>query len=341
MDFFNKLKSDFILCAEGYLFELERRGYLKAGAFVPEVVLDYPNAVTELHKEFLNCGSDIIVAFTYYAHRDKLKTIGREHDLEAMNRNALKIAKEVAVKGNVLMAGNICNTWVYDHTNHDETAPIVEAMYEEQVRWAKEEGADLIIAETISYLEEARIALKVIKSFNLPAVINFAPFTEKTIEGHSFEDACKQLEEEGADVVGLNCGMGPKTMLPILKRIREKVKCPVAALPVPYNTTNEYPTFQKLKKKDGKNAFPIFLEPYLMTREECAEFAIEAKNLGINFIGLCCGGAPHHIRSMAEALGRKVIASKYSPDMSLHAALGNDDVVKEHVKKFIRNDWKD
>jgi betaine-homocysteine S-methyltransferase len=339
MDFFNKLNNDFILCAEGYLFELERRGYLKAGPFVPEVVLDNPNAVTELHNEFLNCGSDVIVAFTYYAHRDKLKTIGRENDLENMNRTALKLAKDVAKKGNVLMAGNICNTWVYDHTNHDNTAPIVKAMYEEQVRWAKEEGADFIIAETIFYLEEARIALDVIKSFNLPAVINFAPFHEKTIEGHSWEYACKKLEEEGASVVGLNCGMGPKTMLPILKKIRETVNCPVAALPVPYNTTEDYPTFQKLKQKNGKNAFPTLLEPYLMTRDECAEFAIEAKNMGINFIGLCCGGAPHHIRSMAEALGRKVIASKYSPDMSLHAALGNDNVVKEHVKRFIRDGW--
>jgi len=74
-----------VLCAEGYLFELERRGYLKAGAYVPEVVLDNPEAVKELHREFLKAGSDVILAFTYYAHRDKLKVIGREADLEKMN----------------------------------------------------------------------------------------------------------------------------------------------------------------------------------------------------------------------------------------------------------------
>ncbi|MGH7204297.1 MAG: homocysteine S-methyltransferase family protein, partial [Candidatus Levyibacteriota bacterium] len=68
----DRLKAGPVLCAEGYLFELERRGYLKAGAYVPEVVLDYPDAVRELHREFLRAGSDVMEAFTYYAHRDKL-----------------------------------------------------------------------------------------------------------------------------------------------------------------------------------------------------------------------------------------------------------------------------
>jgi betaine-homocysteine S-methyltransferase len=91
-----------VLAAEGYLFELERRGYLKAGAFVPEVVLENPEALRELHREFVNAGSEVIEAFTYYAHRDKLRVIGREGDLEPLNRQALQIAKEVQqeFKGN-------------------------------------------------------------------------------------------------------------------------------------------------------------------------------------------------------------------------------------------------
>lgn len=102
-----------VVVAEGYLFELERRGYLKAGPFVPEVVLDHPEALRELHREFLRAGSDVIVAFTYYGHRDKLRVIGRENDLEALNVNAVRIAKEVAAEGDALVAGNVCNTWVY------------------------------------------------------------------------------------------------------------------------------------------------------------------------------------------------------------------------------------
>src|SRR5881397_86069 len=85
-----------IVCAEGYLFELERRGYLQAGAFVPEVVLEHPELVSQLHREFVHAGSDVVEAFTYYAHREKLRMIDREADLERINRDALAIAKEVA-----------------------------------------------------------------------------------------------------------------------------------------------------------------------------------------------------------------------------------------------------
>src|SRR5579859_4358969 len=85
-----------VICAEGYLFELERRGYVQAGPFVPEVVLEAPHAVAELHREFVRAGSDVVEAFTYYAHREKLRAVGREGDLEELNRRALEIAGEVA-----------------------------------------------------------------------------------------------------------------------------------------------------------------------------------------------------------------------------------------------------
>ena len=75
-----------VICAEGYLFELERRGYLQAGPYVPEVVLDAPEAVRQLHREFVRAGSDVVEAFTYYGHREKLKVIGKEDILEPLNR---------------------------------------------------------------------------------------------------------------------------------------------------------------------------------------------------------------------------------------------------------------
>ena len=74
----DRLRAGTVLGAEGYVFELERRGYIKAGPFVPEVVLDYPDAVRELHREFLRAGADVMVALTYYAHREKLRDVGRE-----------------------------------------------------------------------------------------------------------------------------------------------------------------------------------------------------------------------------------------------------------------------
>lgn len=332
-----RLKIGSVLAAEGYLFELERRGYLKAGAYVPEVVLDYPDALRELHREFLRAGSDVMEAFTYYAHRDKLRTIGRENDLEPMNRQALRIAKEIAQEGDALVAGNICNTWVYDPENKEETSKLVRAMYEEQVQWAVEEGADFIVAETISYLGEALIALEVIKKHKLPSVVMFATTRSltKSKDGYDWIEACRELEKQGADVVGFNCQSGPHTLMPLLKKLRKAVKCYTAALPVPYHTTKEHFAMWNLQYKN-KNAFPLALDPFLCTRDEMADFAKEAKELGINYIGICCGAGPHHVRAMAEAMGRTVPASKYSPDMSQHGHYGSKKVVKKHEDTIVK-----
>src|SRR5256712_10213249 len=91
-----RLEAGTVICAEGYLFELERRGYVQAGAFVPEVVLDHPEVVAQLHRDFVRAGSDVVEAFTYYAHREKMRIVGKEHLLEELNRQALAIAREVA-----------------------------------------------------------------------------------------------------------------------------------------------------------------------------------------------------------------------------------------------------
>jgi betaine-homocysteine S-methyltransferase len=332
-----RLDRGVVLGAEGYLFELERRGYVKSGPFVPEVVLDFPEAVRQLHREMLRAGAEVMVAFTYYGHRDKLRSIGREGDLEPLNRQALRLAREVAAEGDALVAGNICNTWVYDPDAPESSGAIVREMYREQVGWATEEGADLVIFETNDFLGEALIGLEVIQEFGLPSLVTFASTSERTIDGYELDDACRRLEDKGADVVGLNCSRGPETMLPLLEQIRGAVDCHVAAQPVPYRTTTEQPTFQSLRDADGSRGYPIALDPFVCTRFEMGDFAESAKDLGVSYIGICCGGAPHHVRAMAERLGREVPASRYSPDMSLHPVLGEH--VREQAKKFVN--WKD
>lgn len=330
-----KLQNGPVLCAEGYVFELERRGYIKAGAYVPEVVVDHPEAVRQLHEEFVRAGSDIVVALTYYAHREKLKAIGREGELESMNRKALQIANEVGKKHGLLVAGNICNTWAYDLANKDKSEKEVRKQYTEQVEWAAEAGVDFVLAETIEYLGEALIALEVIKKCNLPAVINFTPIYEKSKDGHDWVAACKLLKDNGADVVGFNCGCGPATLLPLVRKLRDAVDGPIAAVPVPYHTTNEHPSFQFLKDENGQSAYTLGLDRFICTRHETAEFAKQADDLGVDYIGLCCGAAPHHIRAVAEALGRVTPASKYSPDLSQHALLGSAAYVKKSEKQFL------
>ena len=79
-----------VICAEGFLFEIERRGYMASGEFVPMVSLDHPEVLENLHRDFQHAGSDIVQAFTYNAHREKMRVIGKEDLLEPLNREALK-----------------------------------------------------------------------------------------------------------------------------------------------------------------------------------------------------------------------------------------------------------
>jgi betaine-homocysteine S-methyltransferase len=333
-----RLEQGPVICAEGYLFEFERRGYLQAGAFVPEVVLEHPDLVAQLHRELVHAGSDVVEAFTYYAHREKLRVIGKEHLLERMNRDALAIATDVAAETGALVAGDICNTNVF--LPEDGPRRSVRAMFEEQVAWAAEAGVDFVIAETFSWGEEALIALEAIKAADLPAVVTLAIHREPvTFDGWSPEDACKRLEDAGADVVGLNCIRGPRTMLPLLRAIRDRVDGHVAALPVPYRTTEEQPGFHHLTDPaydglPGGTPFPTALDPFFCNRYELGDFAREAHELGVTYLGVCCGAAPHHIRSVAEALGRTPPASRYSADMSKHAFLGTDERISAAYREI-------
>jgi betaine-homocysteine S-methyltransferase len=320
-----------VICAEGYVFELERRGYLQAGAFVPTVLEEHPEVVEQLHMDFVHAGSDVTQALTYYLHREKLRVIGRERDLEAMNQVALKIAKKVARKTHTLFAGDICNTNIYD-PNETKSLKEVARIFEEQVGWAADAGVDYIVAETFSWGQEALMALETIKrNSKVPAVVTMAMHREVlTREGWTSAEVCRRLEAAGADVVGLNCHRGPTTMLPLLKEIRAAVGCEVAALPVPYRTTEQQPSFMSLTDPccGDQRAFPVGLDPFVATRQEMFDFGREAYGMGINYLGVCCGAGPHHIRALAESVGRHPEASKYSVDMSKHAFFGTDKRIK-------------
>jgi betaine-homocysteine S-methyltransferase len=332
--FLDRLEQDVVLCAEGYLFECERRGYLQAGAFVPEVVLDHPEVVTELHREFVHAGSDIVEAFTYYGHREKLRLIGKEHLLEPLNRNALAIARQVALDTGTMLAGDLSNTNLY--ADDERTRKTVRTIFDEQIGWAVEAGAALLIGETFSFLGEAQLALDAMRASGLPTVVTLVFHQEVTTrDGYTVSEAMKRLEGAGADVVGINCGRGPRTMLPLLEEARAAVSCHVAALPVPYRTTPEQPTMQSLRDPTTDvRPFPTALDPFVCTRYELGDFARAARALGVRYLGVCCGAGPHHIRSVAEAVGRTPAASRYSPDMSKHAFLGSDPTLKEANRDY-------
>ncbi|MDP8169941.1 homocysteine S-methyltransferase family protein [Pasteurella skyensis] len=329
-----------VICAEGFLFELERRGYLTAGEFVPEVALEYPEALEALHRDFQRAGSDIVEAFTYNGHREKMRVIGKEDLLEPLNRAALQIAKKIALaKPDNLMAGNISNTNIWHPTDKIKQKE-VRSMFDEMVGWAVEEGADLIIGETFYYAEEAFQALEAAKATGLPVVLTLAPMASNQMsDGWSIVDACKELEQRGSDVVGLNCFRGPETMLPYLKEIREAVSCHVGGLPIPYRTTKAEPTFFNLSDHNNctcpaphGRTFPTALDPLFCNRYEIGEFAKNAYELGVNYLGVCCGASPMHIRQVAEAVGLTTEASRFSENMANHFMYGNNERLPENIK---------
>jgi len=340
------LKNQPLICAEGYLFEMERRGYLTSGEFVPEVALEHPEVLENLHKEFQHAGSNIVQAFTYNGHREKMRVIDKEHLLEPLNRAALKIARKCADNppqglGVSLMAGNISNSNIWE-ANNPKIQAQVKSMFAEMVQWAKEEKADFIIGETFYYAEEAFAALKEIKKSGLPSVITISPMGEnKMRDGYTILETCKKLEELRADVVGLNCFRGPATMLPYIKEIRKELKCHVAALPVPYRTTKQHPTFFNLPDNNGCNCpsphgrtFPTAMDPLQCNRYEIGNFAKEVFDLGVKYIGVCCGASPMHIREVAEAIGLRVPASRFRENMSKHFMYGTDKKIPKHMKEY-------
>tara|TARA_B110000037_G_scaffold220959_1_gene290333 strand:- start:1013 stop:2074 length:1062 start_codon:yes stop_codon:yes gene_type:complete len=342
----DRLNGGPVICAEGFLFEIEKRGYLSSGQFVPMVSLEHPEALENLHRDFQHAGSDIVEAFTYNGHREKMRVIGKEDLLEPLNRAALKIAKKVADTPNDgetlnLMAGNISNSNIWKDGDKDSQTEVTN-MFAEMIDWAVDEGADMLIGETFYYAEEAYRALELIKKANLPAVVTIAPMGENIMrDGVSIVDTCKELEQRGADVVGLNCFRGPATMMPYLKEIRKAVKCHVAALPINYRTTDEHPTFFNLPDNNGCSChaphgrtFPTALDPLQCNRYEIREFAEEAYKIGANYLGVCCGANPMLIREVAEAVGLSVPASKYKEDMSRHFMYGDNERIAKHMKDY-------
>src|SRR6476659_7067954 len=135
-----RLKEGHVLGDGGYLLELEKRGWVRAGPFTPEVAITYPNALRELHTEFREAGAEVLQALTFYASRDKLATVGLESSLEELNRAAVRIAREVA-GSRCLVACNVSRTWRYE-PDSAAARDRVRKTFDEQLEVQAEEGID-------------------------------------------------------------------------------------------------------------------------------------------------------------------------------------------------------
>ncbi len=293
-----RLAEGVVLGDGGYLLELEKRGYVRPGPFTPEVSITAPQALAELHREFMAAGADVLQALTFYASEDKLRTVGLEGRVDDINRAAVDVARSVAKEGEALVAGNLSLTWAYDPK--DPASPDhVRALFDRQLEVQMDAGIDLVVVETFTWLGEALIAVERAKRTGLPVIATMAFENDPhAYEGDGPADCARKLLEAGADVVGVNCLRSPEHTMPLAAEMLAAVDAPVAAQPVAYRTTAEQPDFTSL------DAFPFALDPLQLPRQEMARYAIEARDAGVRYIGSCCGSVAAHVRAMGEALGK-------------------------------------
>jgi betaine-homocysteine S-methyltransferase len=304
-----RLKAGTVLGDGGYLIELERRGYVDSGSgrekvgtgrgsgqFTPEVAIENPDALRELHREFLRAGSQVLQALTFFGTREKLTRAGFGKDVEAINAAAVRIAREVAGK-EALVAGSISRTQLFEREG-PSAAGHVRELLAEQVALLKAAGVDFLILETFFHLEEMRIGLEVSRQSGLPiiATMSFRPTLQKCSDGHSPAECARAMAEGGAVAVGANCEQEPERMLQILREMRSAVKVPLAAQPAAFRTTDETPCFTKMPQ------FPDELETIQVSRRKFQDFGRAARAEGVGFVGGCCGCNPAYIHALQRGM---------------------------------------
>lgn len=302
-----RLSKGVVLGDGGYLLELEKRGYVEPGPFTPEVVLERPAAVLELHREYLDAGSEVLQSLAFFASREKLATTGYADKVRAINRAAVRLAKEAA-GSDALVAGNLGPTWMFDPKDRGSSDK-VRRLFDEQLEAQLREGPDFVIAETFSWLGEALLAAERIAATGLPSMVTMSFDKDpRSYDGHDPAACARALHDAGVDVVGVNCLRNPDAMLPLAREMRRAVTGFVACQPTAYRTPPDTPDFTATKE------FPLETETLVLSRKVLGVFAAEAKDLGINYIGSCCGSMPIHVREMARALGKAPADRKWRID---------------------------
>src|SRR5712672_1517999 len=179
------------------------------------------------------------------------------------------------------------------------SADRVRKTFDEQLAVQVDEGVDLIIGETFSWLGEGLIAVERGKKTGLPVMVTICfENKDETADGKSAAESAKALLDAGADIVGMNCLRPPQHTLPAMEEMRKSVSGYLACQPVAYRTPKDKPDFASLPE------FPLGLDPLQLTRKEMGDYALQARDMGINFIGACCGTVAMHIREMARVLNK-------------------------------------
>jgi betaine-homocysteine S-methyltransferase len=303
------LKTGIVLGDGGYLIELERRGHVDSGSgrekvgtgrgsgqFTPEIAIENPEALRELHREFVLAGSQVLQALTFFGTREKLNRAGYGADTERINAAAVKIARDVA-GDRALVAGSVPRTQLIEREGMGSLGKAADHIGE-QIRLLKEAGVDFLILETFFHLAEMRVALEAAARSGLPAVatMSFRPLVTQCSDGHTPAECARVMADLGAVAVGANCEQDPRRMLAVLREMRGATTVPLAAQPAAFRTTDACHSFTRLP------AFPDELETLQISRNEFTEFGKSAKSEGIGYLGGCCGCNAAYIRALARGV---------------------------------------
>lgn len=303
------LKDSVVLGDGGYLIELERRGYVDSGSrrekvgtgkgsgqFTPEVAIEHPDALRELHREFLGAGSQVLQALTFFGTREKLNRAGYGEQTESINQAAVKLAREVA-GDRALVAGSVSRTQLIEREGMEALEKAKEHLAE-QIRLLKDAGVDFLILETFFHLAEMKVALQCAAQAGLPAIatMSFRPLMNVCTDGHSPADCARVLADLGAIAVGANCEQEPSRMISLLREMRAASPVPIAAQPSAFRTTDTCQCFTR------QPAFPDDLETIQVSRREFESLGRAARAEGIGYLGGCCGCNAAYIRALADGL---------------------------------------
>lgn len=266
--------------------QLQAQG-LAPGAFGDEWNLTHPERVERVARDYVAAGSQVLLTNTFRANRLALENSPLVDRLAEINRTGVDISRRAADgRARVFAAVGPTGKMVCSGQVTEEE---LQQVFHEQVQVLAEAGAEGLVIETMSELEEARAALQAAKATGLPVIVTLVfdsgKSKDRTMMGLTPEQAAEALTADGADVIGANCGQGIAGYIPVCRRLRAATDRPVwikpnAGLP---------------EMVDGQVV-------YRTTPEEFARQVPSLREAGADFIGGCCGTSPDYIRAARRAL---------------------------------------